>query len=92
MAQIYMFTSNPEPGRDFRMVSTREFFAKFGLAEAAEYLNTIRNRVRDEPRSDAEFFSAIRHIFCELARPEREAREAKLGPWADADPVPPWSW
>jgi endonuclease YncB( thermonuclease family) len=23
---------------------------------------------------------------------EKEAREAKAGLWADADPVPPWSW
>jgi len=66
MAQIYMFTGDPEPGRDFRMVNTREFFAQFRVAEAVEYINTIRNRIRDEPRSDAEFFSAIRNIFCEL--------------------------
>lgn len=66
MVQIYMFTGNPEPFRDFRLVSAREFFATFGPAQAAEYLNTIRNRIRDEPPSDAAFFSAIRHIFCEL--------------------------
>ena len=28
----------------------------------------------------------------ELERLEREAREAKAGLWADADPVPPWNW
>lgn len=28
----------------------------------------------------------------ELARLEREARAAKRGLWADADPVPPWVW
>ena len=28
----------------------------------------------------------------DLARLEKEAREAKLGLWADADPLPPWNW
>lgn len=28
----------------------------------------------------------------ELEALEREAREAKAGLWADADPVPPWNW
>lgn len=28
----------------------------------------------------------------DLARLEEEAREARLGLWADADPVPPWNW
>lgn len=66
MAQIYMFTGNPEPFRDYRLVSTREFFATFGPTEAAGYLNTVRDRIRTEPPSDVAFFSAIRHIFCEL--------------------------
>jgi endonuclease YncB( thermonuclease family) len=28
----------------------------------------------------------------ELKTLEREARDAKSGLWADADPVPPWNW
>jgi micrococcal nuclease len=28
----------------------------------------------------------------ELARLEKQGREAKLGLWADADPIPPWNW
>ena len=33
---------------------------------------------------------AKNHI--ELEALEREAREAKAGLWADADPIPPWNW
>lgn len=33
---------------------------------------------------------AKKHV--ELEALEREAREAKTGLWADADPVPPWNW
>jgi len=28
----------------------------------------------------------------ELAKAEREAREAKRGVWADKEPIPPWEW
>ena len=66
MGQIYMFTGDPTPGRDFRLVSPREFFMTFGPAEGAEYLNTVRYLIRTEPTSDVQFFAAIRHIFCEL--------------------------
>jgi hypothetical protein len=66
MSQIYMFTGDPAPGRDFRLVSSREFFMVFTPVEAAAYLNTVRDRIRTEPTSDLQFFAAIRHIFCEL--------------------------
>jgi hypothetical protein len=66
MELIYMFTGFSEPSRDYALVSARDFFSNFGATQAAGYLDAIRDRIRSEPPSDAAFFSAIRHIFCEL--------------------------